>query len=285
MSFVDAIKAIVDSYDNNRYLRIQSKYYRAAPITHRSGVTVADKLPAPGLSTQDVVTGGSLNANTTYYLGVSPSSTYGARVPTITSKTTANDSSNTHMIDLGIEQVANAVSYEIFCSVDSAPKWIAKITEAQRAAGCKISSVGGTPESPSAGVAAGTVRIAISHAALGSNESSQTNATQFGYDQSYVMPTPEARVQCAGYNYATWHIKFEWDDLRSTPLLVLVFFAKESGQWSTCGTLKFPEYAKLYGQIGYQDWEMPVRGATEMCVLVDHISGQGARVTIKASQV
>lgn len=259
---------------------IQAKFVRQASAVHRSAIATADKLTAPTLVTKaDVATGGALLANTTYYVATSPNTALGpCTMSNILSQATASDASNTHCIDLTIPQVTNAVSYGVFCSSAAAPLWAAKITEAQRAAGCKVTAVG-TVESPSAGVAAGVVRIGAVGTGLA------TSATQFAANNAYVT-SGLTGIVCAGYDSIVAHVAFAVDDIRSAPALTLTtIFEDDQGTQYLGGNITVPILNGAVCQGFNQVYIIPCKGAAKLYVLVGSISGQNASCTVRCERI
>src|SRR3990167_2112179 len=141
-----------DVYDaTSRSLGQRSNSRRSTGTLHRSAIAAVDKVAAPANPTvADVTTSGSLLANTTYYLGVAAVSHQNGSADiigvstvnaSVQSQATAADASNTHIIRATIAQVTGADGYLIFCSTDAAPKLVAYITEAARAAGGRLMTV------------------------------------------------------------------------------------------------------------------------------------------------
>lgn len=118
---------------------------RTGGVLHRSSVATADKVATPAAPTvADITTGGVLLAATAYKATVSAATQSGnTAAPAAATLTTASDASNTHGARVTVAQVAGAQFYDMFLSTDAAPKWVGRITEAQRAAGVAIRSVGG----------------------------------------------------------------------------------------------------------------------------------------------
>jgi hypothetical protein len=148
----------------------------AAWSAHRSNISLPDKLALAAKPTMaDVATGGALAANTNHYSAVSAGNSFGPSGASTVSDVvkTASDGNATHCYDVTVAQLTGAEYYDIFCSIDAAPRWCGRVTEAQRAAGAKITPVG-TIESPSAGVAGGVVRVAAISTTL-----DQTTTTRF----------------------------------------------------------------------------------------------------------
>lgn len=118
---------------------------RTAGILHRNAIQTLDKLATPAnVVIADIATQGTFPQTTDYYGNVAAYNRWGTTVPgTKQTVKTATDGNNTHAIKLTVTQVPNADGYDLFMSADAQPKWVARITEAQRATGGRIETVGG----------------------------------------------------------------------------------------------------------------------------------------------
>jgi hypothetical protein len=133
----------------------------SVPVLHRSGVTAADKLAVPAVSAADVATGGGLLHNTAYKASAAAYNRWGpTTAPAAASVTTADDASDTHMVRIAVSQSPGADGYDIFMSTDANPKWVGRITEAERAAGVAIRLLDVPSGDLAAGVA-GKIRTAL----------------------------------------------------------------------------------------------------------------------------
>ena len=254
---------------------------RAAAIAHRTAITAADKLvvSVAALVSADVAIGGSLAHTTTYKSAYSPSNQFGpAGVSAIGSVGTAADANNTHCVDITVPQVVGAAFYEIFLSIDAAPLWVARVTEAQRAAGVKVTALG-IVASPSAGVAAGDVRVAV----VGTGAAS--NHVMYNFNNAYVT-SGIIGVSCVGYELAMLDIYMYVADLRSAPSLVLaILFEDDAG---IIYVQEIETILLLSGAVGtalyHTEHWIDCLGATKMYVLVDSIAGQNAACSIKVER-
>lgn len=129
---------------------------------HRSGITAADKLAAvtPAAAKDDTVVG--VMAAEPHYFAVAPGNEYGSALPTLGSGPITPTLNKT--INISVPRSKGATKYTIFFSTDAAPKELAEISAAQRAAGCAITANG----TVGAGGAPGTAQvetITVTHAA------------------------------------------------------------------------------------------------------------------------
>jgi hypothetical protein len=252
----------------------RQKQIRTNLAIHRSAVTAADKLAVPAqLTGADVATGGSLNFNTTYKYNIAANTLLGPTTcPTAASQATANDASATHVVRITTVQTPHAVSYDIFLSTDAAPLWVARISEAQRAAGCTITAVG-TVSATTPGANLVDVRV------VGTGVAS--TAAPFGFNNAYDT-TGITAVSCVGYTTALIQIKLSVTDLRSAPTIAYIVLGQiqQTGtDWinlaanapSVLTALRTPLQALS---------TISIQGCTNLVVLVDTLTGQGASVDV-----
>ncbi len=112
----------------------------ASAVAHRSAVTAADKLSSAisiSAAKQDGIVG--VMAAVAHKISVSAGNSYGPVGGCTPIEITPTEDKT---VDLTIPQVVGAEYYDIFFSVDANPLWVARITEAQRAAGCRVTAVG-----------------------------------------------------------------------------------------------------------------------------------------------
>jgi len=250
---------------------------RAAGILHRDGIQAADKAIVPTLATKaTAATGGALPDATTYYMAVAPGTLFGsAGASNVLSQATAADADHTHSITLTIPQVVGATYYDIFFSVDAAPKWIARITEAQRAAGgFQIQTYGIV--TAGGGNAAGTILIGVVGTGI------QTSNAVFAANNAYVVGAITG-ISCVGKSTAYVHVAFALTDLRSAPSLTLmpVFGSGETveKQYTTAPITAWMMNGAV-GQTQQQVFQIDVAGAAKLYVLIGSIAGQGGAASV-----
>jgi hypothetical protein len=187
-------------------IKNQLKQIRTNLAIHRSAVTAVDKLATPAqLTGADVATGGSLNFNTTYKYNIAANSLFGPTIcPTAASQLTANDASATHVVRITTVQTPRAVSYDIFLSTDAAPLWVARITEAQRAAGCTITAVG-TVSATTPGANLVDVRVVGTGVASTASPFSVSNAYDTSPGGSAITP-----ISAVGYSVVITQVKLTY---------------------------------------------------------------------------
>jgi len=256
---------------------VQDRPLRAALATHRSAITSADKII--DFTAGDVVaanvagTQGSLAFNTTYYITAIPGNRWGSGVPAaIDSLLITNDAANTHVAELAINQAVSAEWYDLFLSVDTAPKLVARITEAQRLDGCEVLTLG-TVTAPTL---AGLTNIGCVGTGI------QTTNSIFAQSNAY---TPAAagivEINCTGYSKLAVYAMLSLTDLRTAPSFTLIpFFGDGVGNWCQGEWLSCSLFTAV-GQTAQRMYVLDVDGALAVKVLVGAISGQGAACTIK----
>lgn len=262
-----------DTPGTTNYVEARTSARRGSSTLHRSGITAVDKLSVPSSPTvADVATGGSLAFNTTYNVTLAAANKYGpTTVPAVGSVTTANDAANTHVARTTIAQVTNATHYDLFISTAANPLWVARITEAERAAGVTITAVG-TVSATSPG--AGIVDIRVVGTGVASN------AAPFNVNNAYHLSSITA-INLAGFNQCIFTFKLTVTDLRSLPTLAIAVFevnTSVAGDYhlvlsSTPVMLSARTPLLLRGSAS-------VAGNTSVLVAVDTISGQGASLDV-----
>jgi len=247
---------------------------RIEPVAHRTNVTAVDKVPSITITAADQpaipVSGGTLTA-VAHGIGVSPGNSYGsAGVSALVTVTpTVNKS-----IDVTIPQATGAEYYDIFLSTSTtAPLWVARIAETQRAEGCAITAVG----TVGAGGSAGIVNVQV----VGTGAAS--TGTIFAANNAYVFSGIE-KIACLGKTKAYIYIKTTVTDLRSAPSVGIVpFFSKndESNDWYAIDANLLSVLGGISGQPLPQVVVVDVNSVKNLIILVDVIAGQGTAVSIE----
>lgn len=243
---------------------------RNGGVLHRSAIAAVDKLAVPAVSAVSgrTIVGGVLVDSTTYYATAAAANRYGPT--TAATPVSGSPGGSNNALRVPIAQVSGAEYYDVFLSTDANPKWVTRVSEAQRAAGGLVTSVGGY----AAGGTAGALDIGLEGTGLASN------ANPFVVNNAYT-PASITAIDCAGRSRAHVLVALAVTDLRSLPTLSIVPFAQSqiSGDWHP-GTLQSVTLLTAVGQSLYRDYEIDVDGSTGLAVLVDTISGQGAAASI-----
>jgi len=260
-------------------LKVVSSGTRGTTVLHRNAITAVDKIVdfVDASMTVANVAGvqGSLVFNTTYKLCAVPGNRWGSclQAAAIDSVLVTNDAASTHVVDLTIAQAVGAEWYELFLSVDAAPKLVGRLTEAQRAAGgFEILTMGTV--TVNAGVAAGHVYIGV----VGTGQA--TTAANFIQNNAY-RPALATAYDAAGYSRVKVHVKLVLTDLRTAPALTIIpFFQNQlsAGDWHQ-GNAEVVNVLQALGQSLEQTFVLDVNGSA-FVILVGVIAGQGAACSI-----
>lgn len=266
-----------------------AKPVRSETITHRLAVTADDKLAdftAGDVTIADGGVGtGSLAASTAYYVTACPGNSYGntkASIIPIDTLTTAAYGASTGSIRATIAQRVGAEYYDLFLSTDAAPKWVGRITEAQRAAGgFKVSALGVVEAS--AGVPAGKVDICC----VGTGVA--TSAAPFNANNAFVIPTPDNTISLTGKSNLCLHFDISLTDLRSAPTFGYMVMTKNAttGRWVKIAGAGLTLLSGAYSLLSQSATlvaagNTSVAGASEVIVLLDNMTGQGISIDIYA---
>ena len=243
---------------------------RTAVIAHRTAITSVDKVPAITITAADQpATAGSLTA-VAHGIGVAPGNSYGSAGVSalVTVAPTVNKS-----IDITVPQATGAEYYDIYLSTSTtAPLWVARVTETQRATGCVITAVG-TVE---AGGSAGVVNVQTVGTGIASTSASIVA------NNAYVFSGIE-EISCVGKTKAYIYIKSTVTDLRIAPSVGIVpFFSKNdtSNDWYAVDANLLSLLGGISGQPLSQVIVVDVNSVKNLIVLVDIIAGRGTVVNI-----
>jgi len=250
---------------------------RGSTTTHRSAITAVDKLVAPTMATvakNDNIVG--VMAAEEHKVTVAAGNVYGSGAASniLTITPTVNKT-----VDLTIPQVTGATYYDVFYSTDAAPKWVGRVTEAERAAGTAITAVGTTDDTENGyQKVAGKVNIQLIGTGLA------TTSAPFAVNTAYY-PTKSGitALSCAGYKTAIISASLALTDMRSAIALKLIpFISKKDASPAVwyAGTIQDIAPGSAVGYPLYKTFTVDVHDATDMMILVDTISGQGAAVTV-----
>lgn len=245
--------------------------YARVPVAYRSAIVAVDFLSAPGTVTCTKLTAvGSLTAGT-YNIKVVARNAYGRTTPTA-----GNVAVTTETTNLGVRAafaaVSGATGYDIYCSVDADPKFVGRITEAQRASGGILS--GAVPAAFSAGGAVNSIDIYT----IGTGQQSGTTAAQ---NTAYSIPaTP---IDCTGAQYCDFDLTLTTTaDVASPTLIVIPFYLNSRTGVYAAGpttTIVFGGVSAAYLPLS-QRLRIETRGSSGLALLVVSISGTGASLNI-----
>ena len=251
-------------------LRMEITGSRGSVIAHRTNVTAVDKVPVITITAADQpVTAGLLTA-VSHGIGVASGNSHGsAGVSALVTVTpTVNKS-----IDITMPQATGATYYDIFLSTSTtAPLWVARITETQRATGCAITAVG----TVGAGGSAGVVNVQVVGTGIAST------SALFVANNSYITAGIEA-ISCIDKTKAYVYIKSTVTDFRLAPSVSIVpFFSKNntSTDWYAVELNLLSLLGGISGQPLNQVVVVDVNSVKNLIILVDVIAGQGTTVNI-----
>ena len=165
-----------------------------------------------------------------------------------------------------------ATYYDILLSTaEAAPLWVARITEAQRLAGCAVTAVA----TIGVGGSAGKVNVQVVGTGIAST------AVPFVVNNAY---TPEAAgiatIDCTGKISAIIGIDFSFTDLRSLPSLEIIPWFSDGVKWYQGPLQTINVLAGVTGQSPKQTLNIDVKSAVGLKLLVNKIAGQGASTNI-----
>lgn len=245
----------------------------SAAIAHRTNIATADKITSP--TCVGALAAGSTTitlATTTLYGAIAAriAGIGSAGAGTISAAFTPTENKSVLMT---IPQVAGATHYDVFLSVDAAPKWVARVTEAQRAAGCAVTAVGVV----GAGGAAGKVDIQV----LGTGV--QTTTSEFANNNAYTpaiaSAAPNQPVPCAGYKNARVYMTFNRGDCTGTPTCSVIPFTKTGATWGA-GDVYTMDLATRTGVTMTVPKDFNVEGAESFAVLCNPAGGTFSAIVI-----
>jgi len=245
---------------------------QAPPVAHRSAVVAADVVAIPGTVTCTKQAGGAATAGV-YNVKVVAGNAYGRTTAKAGNVAVTTETTNL-TVRAAFAAVTGATFYDIYCSTDVDPKWVGRITEAQRASGIKLTAVGTT----GAGSIAGAVDVEVPGTGLQA-------ATTAAENTAYVIPATGTPVDCSGYQYCEFEITASrTGDAVALALSVLVMVQNpRTGVYSMNTTTPI---ALTFGGVSgnlqplVQRVRAEVRGSAAVWCLVQSIAGTGASISI-----
>lgn len=243
------------------------------PAVYRSGLAAADVLAVPGTVTCTKQAGGSASAGT-YTVFVVAVNAYGRTTAKTGDVTVVTETTNL-TVRAAFAAVTGATHYDVYCSIDgAASKWVGRVTEAQRASGILISSVGGT----SAGGVAGAVDVQVPGTGLA------VNGGQLAENTAYSIPA--AVVNCVSYEYVDFDLTFSrtGDAVAPAVTVIPIFYNPRDATYylSDPRTIFFGGVSGAL-QSTKQRIRLEVRGNSAAGLLVAKIAGTGASLSIDYS--
>lgn len=265
------IKIFADIWDStNHRLRTYASAYASAPLAYRSAAVAADTLAVPGALTTSAVAGGSL-PNATYKNKVVAVNAYGRTTASAGADVATSGGNNS--VRIAFAQVTGATHYDIYLSTDTDPKWVGRISEAQRATGILITAVGTT----GAGGTAGAVDVQ----AAGTGLQPAASAAQ---NMAYVVPpTGITDIDTTGYQFVDFLLSWSrTGDAVASGLTVIPFFKNTRTNTYQQGEPRTLSFGGVAGAVNSNQQRLRVetRGCPAMALVVGSISGTGGSVDV-----
>lgn len=244
------------------------KIIAATPAAYRSAITAADVISVPGTVTCTKQAGGGVTAGI-HNIKVVAVNAHG-RTAAKTGDVAVTTETTNLTVRAAFAAVTGATHYDIYVSTDADPKWVGRITEAQRGTGIKITAVGVT----GAGGTAGAVDVE----AVGTGLQAATTAA---VNTAYNIPA--SPVDCTGYQYVDFDLTFSrTGDAVASALTVIPFFYNSrtaTYQAGTISTISFGGTAAAYSG-NKQRLRVDCRGNDAIALIVAAITGTGASLDI-----
>lgn len=253
------------------YLATLEVVKRDDVILHRTGATAAgDLIAAPTITAAKNATVGVM-ANAAHNVAVAVGTCYGYSTRSGIVAITPDENKS---VLVTIPAVVGAETYVIFFSTDAAPKRLAEITEAQRAAGCVCTAV---ETVTTTGGTAGTCLVKL--VGTGAATTDAIYATNYAISPGLVAvpsATSSGSIDCTGRKTAYVRATVNPGALTTMPALTLYPFIKTGDQWGPGSP------AELETGVRSGVFMSDVRGATEfvVCVAPDAV-GATADVTVQ----
>ncbi len=257
---------------HRRSVTARKNAVRNAGVLHRSAISAVDKLITVVLAAplDAGAEAGSNLANSAMNCAMAAGNAYGVQASCAAQAVTPTVN---HPIVLTPTPVVGADYYDIFLSTDTPPKWVARATVAQIAAGSLIVSTVGTITADAGAnkAAAGSINIGIVGTGLGST------VAPFSVNNAYTpgVPTP---VSCVGYEKARILTQIIPTDCRSAPGAAKwsVFGQSQvGGIWFQITTFTQTPLTAVQQPLTL-DTSVTIDGCTAIVVLLDTLAtGQG----------
>jgi len=212
------------------YRTVLTVVERDPVILHRTGATAAgDLIAAPTVTAAKDDAHVGVMAAAEHKIAVCVGTCYGYSVR---SDIVAITPTENKCVLLTIPQVVGAESYVIFFSTDAAPKRLAEITEAQRAAGCTVTAVS-TVGAPYAGQAGGTVTLKLVGTGADTAAALYATSTAIAPGKVAVVGTgTSGSIDCTRRQTAYVRAIVNPVALTAMPALTVVPFVKTGDSWA-----------------------------------------------------
>lgn len=239
------------------YLSTLEVVKRDDVVLHRTGATAAgDLIAAPTITAaKDATTGVMANAEHKVAVAVGTCYGYSTRSDIVAITPDENES-----VLVTIPQVVGAESYVIFFSTDAAPKRLAEITEAQRAAGCVVTAA--ETVTTTGGTAGKVLLNLVGTGAATTGAIYATNLSISPGEIAVAGTTSSGVIDCTGRQTAYVRAIVNPGALTAMPALTVVPFIKTGDLWAP-GTL-----GVVTAGVRSETFTVDVRGASAFVVAV-----------------
>jgi hypothetical protein len=234
------------------------------PTAYRTGIVAADVLAVPGTITCTKIAGAGLTAGA-YVTKIVAINAYGRTTPVTGSATITTETTNLR-INAAFAAVVGATHYGIYCSVAADPLFSGRITEAQRAAGVLLSTLG-------AGSAINSVDINV----IGTGQAASTAAV------NYATAIPASPIACTGYTYCDFDITCtRTGDAVAAALTWAPYFLNPTDGTYYQGPIQVMSFGSAAATFGAmkQRYRVECRGNTGLAFVVHSIAGTGMSVSV-----
>ena len=253
---------------NAEALPVKDAPIRGTIAAHRAAIATADKVVTGTITAADQAGVVGVMAASEHKVAYAPGNTWGsAGISAIVAVTPTINKT----VDVTIAQITGATYYDIFFSTDAAPKWVGRVTEAQRASGIAITAVGVT----GAGGSAGVVNVRLVGTGLASTASKFAANNAYRPDNAGIVA-----VDCTGKKQAVVTIDYSDTGARVAPALSLVPFFYDATTWFQGEADTVYIEAGSVGQGKKQIRYVDVEAVSGFKMLVGSIAGTGGSVNI-----
>lgn len=248
----------------------EQKFFPYEAASYRSAVTATDVIAAPGTVTCTKQAGGGVTAGV-HNVKVVAVNAYGRTTATAGNVAVTTETTNL-TVRAAFALVTGATHYDIYVSTDADPKWVGRITEAQRLSGIKITAVGTT--------GAGGVAGAVDVEAVGTGLQAATTAA---VNTAYSIPA--SPVAAREHQYVEFDLTLtRTGDGVALSLIVIpfVYNSRTNTYYArSAETITFGGTSASYLP-HKQRLRVEVRGNQSVALVVASIAGTGASLDIDA---
>lgn len=244
---------------------------RGIAVQHRTAITAVDTIASPTITAAKDDTTVGVMAAAEHKAAVSAGTAYGSATPSAIVTVTPTENK---CVLLTVPKINGAEHYDVFFSTDAAPKWLARVTEAERAAGAVVTAVGTVTTT---GGTAGKVLVKlIGTGAVTTDARFAANVAYAPLAVATAGTGTSGAITCAGYTSAHIAATVSGVALAAIPALVLLPYFLVGGIWVPGSALTVTANQTVEG------FQVAVNGAAGFVVLVKTItSGASADVWVE----